>query len=73
MAVATRIYVVTQEGAEPDRLVRARSQAQAVNHCAKSQFKATVATQDDIVECMTNGCLVEDASGDPDDEDPAVK
>ena len=51
---AKRIYLVTgSEGTTP-RLVRAVSQASAINHCVRGSYSAKVATQDDIVETLSD-------------------
>ncbi len=47
---ASRIYLVT--GGDKPRLVQASSQAQAIGHCVRGQFKASVATQREIVDFM---------------------
>ena len=58
MATATRIYIVsTQDGT--NRLVRATVASQAITHVAKSAFTARVASQDDLVEALSNGVKVE--------------
>lgn len=60
----TRIYKV--EGPVPDqtRLVRANTPAQAVRHAVKSDYSATVAAQDDLVELLSRGVQVETAGAD---------
>ena len=45
----SRIYTVTSTNSPSVRLVRASSQAQAINHCVKNDYKATVASQDDLI------------------------
>lgn len=59
---ATRVYLVT--GGDKPRMVQATSQAQAIGHCVRSQYKATVATQMDIVKFMTENdpAMLEKAS-----------
>lgn len=62
MATAKRIYIVAEgETGDTRRLVRAANPSQAVSHVVKSIFKATVATQDELVELAGNGVKVEDA------------
>lgn len=63
MATATRIYKVTTDG-KPDRLVRAASQAQAINHVSRPMFSATPAEQDDLVALVGKGVAVEVAGDD---------
>lgn len=60
---AKRIYIV--QGGDKPRLVEAISQAQAIGHCVRGQFKASVATQHEIVDFMLDSDLaeVEKASG----------
>lgn len=51
MATQKRIYVVAQQDGDKktEHLVRAVSPAQAINHVAKPQFSAEVASQDDVL------------------------
>lgn len=64
---ATRIYVVPFIAPLPGeaRLVRASSQAQAINHVMRNTIHARVATQDDIVQAMQDGAKIETASQEP--------
>jgi hypothetical protein len=58
MATSTRIYIVTStDGAT--RLVKATVASQAITHIAKNTFTAKVASQDDLVEALSNGIKVE--------------
>jgi hypothetical protein len=57
MATATRIYIVT--GPTGTRLVKASAPSQAITHVARSVFDARVASQDDLVEAVSNGVKVE--------------
>ncbi len=58
MATSTRIYIVTStDGAT--RLVKATVASQAITHVAKSAFSAKVASQDDLVQALSNGVKVE--------------
>lgn len=52
-----RIYIVT--GPTGSRLVKASVASQAISHVAKSAFSAKVASQDDLVEALSNGIKVE--------------
>ena len=56
--MAERIYMVTgtQEGA---RLVKANLRQQALAHVASTEFSIRVATQDDLVNQIRAGTLVE--------------
>jgi hypothetical protein len=57
MATSTRIYLVN--GPTGTRLVKASVASQAITHAAKSAFTAKVASQDDLVEAVSNGVKVE--------------
>ena len=57
MATATRIYLVN--GLTGMRLIKAIVASQAITHAAKSAFTAKVASQDDLVEALSNGVKVE--------------
>jgi hypothetical protein len=57
MATSTRIYLVN--GPTGTRLVKAAVASQAITHVAKSAFSAKVASQDDLVEAVSNGIKVE--------------
>ena len=57
MATATRIYLVN--GPTGSRLVKATVASQAITHVAKDAFTAKVASQDDLVEALSNGVKVE--------------
>lgn len=57
MATATRIYLVT--GPTGSRLIKATVASQAITHAAKAAFTAKVASQDDLVEALSNGTKVE--------------
>ena len=66
--MSTRIYLVTDRETQAKRLIRAGSQAQAIRHAAASQFSATMAGQDDLVQMLDAGIRVEDASrGEPEE------
>ena len=65
MAATSRIYVVTNRGDDTQRLVRAHTQAQAIRHVVADQFRAQVAGQETIVEHLTGGGVVLDATRDP--------
>jgi hypothetical protein len=58
MATATRIYIVTT-AAGTARLVKAAVPSQAITHVAKQVYSARIASQDDLVEALTNGMRVE--------------
>jgi hypothetical protein len=53
----TRIYLVN--GPTGNRLVKASVASQAITHAAKSAFTAKVASQDDLVQAVSNGVKVE--------------
>lgn len=52
MSTTKRIYLV--QGGDKPRLIEASSQAQAIGHCVRGQFKASVASQREIVDFMVN-------------------
>lgn len=54
----TRIYLVTT-AAGTARLVKAAVPSQAITHVAKQIFSARIASQDDLVEALSNGIKVE--------------
>jgi hypothetical protein len=54
---AQRIYIVN--GPTGTSLVKASVASQAISHVAKSAFSAKVASQDDLVEALSNGIKVE--------------
>lgn len=58
MATATRIYLVKSSNGET-RLVKASVPSQAITHVAKQSLSARIATQDDLVEALSNGVKVE--------------
>jgi hypothetical protein len=61
--MSTRIYVVsdsTEAGGQ--HLVRAASPAAAIRHVVRERYKAAVAAQETIVELLTAGQRVEDAT-----------
>lgn len=62
----TRVYVVTQQDGAPVALVRAVSKAAAVNHAVKRDFRADVATQDELIDLVGAGWRVDVAGA----EDP---
>lgn len=65
--MAKRIYLVGPRpgaGEEAAQLVRAGTQAQAVNHAVRTRYVAAVATQDQLVDLMIAGVKVQDAGDD---------
>lgn len=58
----SRIYLVTD--ADESTLIRATSKAQAVRHFVAARVTAEVATQNDIVDAVTKGGKVLDATVD---------
>lgn len=62
MATPTRIYLVG-DGTNPSRLVKAVSQAQALMHVARAQYRyLRAASATDVAQLMTEGAKVEDAT-----------
>lgn len=64
MAQQQRVYIVTEEGNERVRLVRASTPAQAIRHVVKSVFSANVASQDALIDALGKGETVENAAED---------
>jgi len=58
--MSQRIYVVT--GEQQPRLVRASSQAQAIGYVVRNKYKAAVASQTDLIELLSQGVKVEEAT-----------
>lgn len=54
---ATRIYLV--KGPFANRLVKASTASQAISHVTKPVYTAKVASQEDLVEALTEGIAVE--------------
>lgn len=52
-----RIYIVN--GPTGTRLVKASVASQAITHVAKAAFSAKVASQDDLVQALSEGIKVE--------------
>ena len=52
-----RIYIVN--GPTGTRLVKASVASQAISHVAKAAFSAKVASQDDLVQSLSDGIKVE--------------
>ena len=65
MSANTRIYVVGGTAIETPRLVKASTQAQALNHVVSSLFKVEVASQDQLVDLAGRGVKVEAAGANP--------
>jgi hypothetical protein len=67
MATKKRIYAVTntatpdEDGNCPTRLVRATTKSQALSYAARQDYVASVASQEMLVACLTDGIEVEDA------------
>jgi len=64
MATASRIYFVFQDG-EAIRLVRARSQSEAIRHVTANLYEAVVADQDALIKAIGEGMKVETAQPEP--------
>lgn len=60
-----RIYRVLNTTTGDDHLVRAHTQAQAIRHVVADQFRARAAGQETIVEHLTRGGVVLDATREP--------
>ncbi|MFM2345380.1 MAG: hypothetical protein RL654_133 [Pseudomonadota bacterium] len=64
-----RVYVVRDNTNGKTRLVRAINVAAALRHVVRIAYAVDVATQDDLIELLTSGVAVEDASA-AEDEQP---
>jgi hypothetical protein len=64
MATASRVYTVFQDG-EAIRLVRARSQSEAIRHVTANLYEAVVADQDALIKALGEGMAVENAASEP--------
>jgi hypothetical protein len=57
-------YVVHTEGEEAERLVKAKSAADAINHCTKGRFSTrTITTIDEAAPLFEAGVKMEKAEG----------
>jgi hypothetical protein len=59
--MADRIYLVSEDGNDKPKLVRANTPAQAIRHVVQDKFKAAVPSQDELVNALKSGAIVEDA------------
>ena len=59
MSTTERVYLVLI--GENARLIRATHPSQALTFVAKDIAKVTVASQQDLIDCLTDGIKVEDA------------
>lgn len=57
----TRIYLVTDQTTQAQRLIEATNQAQAIRHAVHGRFAARVARQSDLIALLPNGAVVERA------------
>lgn len=57
----SRIYVVTSDKAKA-QLVRANTVSQALRHVTEKMFSAEVADQDTLVQLISDGVTVDDAT-----------
>lgn len=62
MAQQQRVYLVTEQGSELPRLVRAGTPAQAIRHVVKAKFTAAPASQNDLIDALGKGATVENAA-----------
>lgn len=69
--MSARIYRVLNTTTGDDYLVRANTQAQAIRHVVADQFRAQVAGQETIVEHLTRGGAVLDATREPETAEAA--
>jgi len=62
MSTPKRIYEVTHKPTGETRLVRAATKPQAIHHVSRGTHDAKVASQDRLVDLVSNGVKVEDAT-----------
>lgn len=63
MATTKRIYIIgSSDPSLPVRLVKATIRQQALTHVAQSVFTVRVATQDDLVNGLSSGIKIENAT-----------
>lgn len=68
MAAKKRIYAVSlvaapdDDGKCPTKLIRATNKAQAMSYVARQDYVASVASQEMLVACLSDGVEVEDAN-----------
>jgi hypothetical protein len=57
-------YIVTEEGQEKPRMIKAKSSAAAVDHCVKDRFKTeTITMIDEAAPYFEQGVKLEKAEG----------
>ena len=69
-----RVYLVFSARTGDEWLVRAHSQAQAIRHVVKSEYRAAVAGQETLIEMLTAGAKVLDSDDEPElelDDEPS--
>jgi hypothetical protein len=57
--MAIRIYVVTDNETQKQRLIRATNRAEAVRFASRTRFTVEAASQDDLVNLLPNGVTIE--------------
>lgn len=65
MATAIRPYTVKDNTTGAVRLVRAANQAAARSHVARDRFAVEVASANEVIDLMSAGIKVEDATPEP--------
>lgn len=60
--MSSRIYLISDKQTDAQVLVRAASQAIAIRHVVRDRFSAAVAAQEALVDLLTAGQLVQDAT-----------
>lgn len=60
MTAKTRVYIVKSEYG--NRLVRAQNKAAALRHAARTSLTVALATQEDIIDCISRQIAVEDVA-----------
>lgn len=72
--MSRRIYRVSSARTGDEWLVRAHNQAQAIRHVVKSEYRAAVAGQEDLIALLTAGTQVLDCNDEPElelDDEPS--
>ena len=57
--MSIRIYVVTDNETQKQRLIRAANRAEAVRFASRTRFSVEAASQDDLVNLLPNGVKIE--------------
>lgn len=64
--MAIRIYVVTNNATQEQRLIRASNRADAVRYASRTSFSVDAASQEDLVKLLPKGVQIETSKVDMD-------